>query len=69
MDRRAEATEVAERLLEAIDHAGESPRSVSAATGIPISSLSNPSGLSVNELAMLGGFLRLQPSDLLAGAA
>jgi hypothetical protein len=70
MDRREAA--VVRNVRSAIESTGRTLKGVAAATDVPLAKLVlHPSagGLSCDEIAAIGGFLRLSPSSFFEGVA
>lgn len=73
MERRTPTPNPAAVLARTIRGAGETPASVSAATGIPLNDLSDylqgKSDISIDNLGKVGGFLHISPSAFFEVAA
>lgn len=73
MDRRSAPEAVAQSLSSRLAAAGETPATLAAATdiGLPAAHaiLSGARDMSVAELALVGGFLHINPASLLEGVA
>lgn len=67
MDRRTPHIDTAFHAV--LTSAGATITSVSEATGIPAADLRTPSGMTVDQLGYVGGFLRIHPSALIGAGA
>jgi len=70
MSRRNHEAKPENTLAATIARAGETPRSVSIATHVPLVTLvETPLDMTVNELGSVGGFLRISPAEILRAIA
>lgn len=73
MERRTYAESVTANVQAAIDNSGATPAEIAEATDINPSvleeRLANKSPFEIEELVVVGGFLRVSPTQFLGGAA